>query len=441
MVLVYCQDIGERVHHSFDFVFREALGVEVDITDDPERFRNYADGPRVNYSDERIGNEFWIRPVELLFETDVYEFDVEVFHWEGHPVFFRTSEECSFPFDPFAAIFYLISRYEEYLPYVGDVYDRFRAHESLAYKKGFLQDPVVDRWCLWIRDALKAYAPEYVFPERNYSFLSTIDIDNAYAYRYKGVMRTLGGFARDLLGADFAEFKKRLRVLLRLEKDPYDTYDHQLEILDRYDLETIYFFLLADYGYNDKNLPYTSEKLRSLIKHLGDRAKLGIHPSFNSNRQPERLRIEIGRLAEISKREVIRSRQHFLILDLPYTYRRLLDLGIEEEYSMGFAAEVGFRAGTATPFYFYDLELDHVTKMKVYPFAVMEGTLKYYMEQSPEQALNTIRSLIGKVREVGGSFISLWHNESLSEHRDWKGWSYVYEEMVKEALPDAPRSR
>ncbi len=435
MVLVYTNDITARVHHSFDFVFREVLGVEVDITDERERFLQH-EGPRVNYSEERFENEFWIRPAELLFETDIYEFEVEVFRWEGYPVFFRSDEYASYPFDPFAAIFYMISRYEEYLHYVGDLYDRFRAHESLAYKNGFLQEPLVDRWCLWIRDSLKALNPGYDFPERTYSYISTIDVDNAFAYSQKGMMRTLGGYARSIFTMDLKEIKERTRVLLGLQRDPYDTFDQQLDIQERYDLEVIYFFLLADYGYNDKNVPYTSDRLCSLIKHLADHARVGVHPSFNSNRFPEKLRTEIGRLANIVKREIVRSRQHFLILDLPYTYRRLLDLGIEEEYSMGFAAEAGFRAGTATPFFFYDLEMEQVTKMKVYPFMVMEATLKYYMEQSPEQALSTIRRLIASVREVGGTFISLWHNESLSDRKQWKGWSYVYEEMVKEAVPD-----
>jgi hypothetical protein len=439
MVLVYCHDITARVHHAFDFVFREALGVDVEVTDEKERFLQF-EGPRVNYSEERLENEFWIRPADLLFETDIYEFEVEVFRWEGNPVFFRTDEACSFPFDPFAAIFYCISRYEEYLHYVGDLYDRFRAHESLAYKHGFLQEPLVDRWCLWIRDRLEAHHPDHPFPEREYSYISTIDVDNAYAFCQKGMMRTLGGYLRSFLALDIQEIKDRTRVLLGLDKDPYDTYEHQLDIQERYGLELLYFFLLADYGYNDKNVPYTSDRLRSLIKHLGDHARLGIHPSFNSNRYPEKLRTEIGRLADISKREVIRSRQHFLILDLPYTYRRLLDLGIQREHSMGFAAEVGFRACTATPFFFYDLEMEQVTKMKVYPFMVMEATLKYYMEQSPDQALSTIKRLIASVKEVGGTFISLWHNESLSEHKQWKGWSHVYEEMVKEAVADKDRS-
>lgn len=432
MVLVYCDDITPRVLHSFDFVFREVLSVDVEVTDDKDRFLSH-DGPRVNYSEDRFENEFWIRPAQLLFETDIYAFELEPFRWEGQLVFFRSHEHSSFPFDPFAATFYFISRYEEYLPYVGDLYDRFRAHESLAYKNGFLQEPLVDHWCLWIRDALKALHPAYEFPERHYSYISTIDIDNAYAYRQKGMMRTLGGYLRSLMTLDFGAIGERSRVLLGLEKDPFDTYDHQMDLQRRYELDPIYFLLLADYGYNDKNVPYTSDQLRSLIKHLADHAYAGIHPSFNSNRYPEKLRTEIGRLADIVKREVIRSRQHFLILDLPYTYRRLLDLGIQEEYSMGFAAEVGFRAGTATPFFFYDLEMEQVTKMKVYPFMVMEATLKYYMEQSPDQALATIKRLIASVKEVGGTFISLWHNESLSEHKHWKGWSYVYEEMVKEA--------
>ena len=132
--------------------------------------------------------------------------------------------------------------------------------------------------------------------------------------------------------------------------------------------------------------------------------------------------------------EVIRSRQHFLRLDLPFTYRRLIDLGIKEDYSMGFASQVGFRAGTSLSFYFYDLDIEVETTLLIHPFAVMDGTLNEYMELPIDDAQHLVKELIDKVKSVNGTFISLWHNETLSDMNLWKGWRQVYEYMIKEAI-------
>jgi hypothetical protein len=52
------------------------------------------------------------------------------------------------PFDIFSASFYLLSRYEEYINPHYDLHNRFKAEESLAFKNGFLQIPLVDLWAI-----------------------------------------------------------------------------------------------------------------------------------------------------------------------------------------------------------------------------------------------------------------------------------------------------
>ena len=59
-----------------------------------------------------------------------------------------------FPFDPFAASFFMISRYEEYLPHIKDIHGRFEAKESLAFKNNFLEKPIVDIWINLIKKEL-----------------------------------------------------------------------------------------------------------------------------------------------------------------------------------------------------------------------------------------------------------------------------------------------
>ena len=176
-----------------------------------------------------------------------------------------------------------------------------------------------------------------------------------------------------------------------------------------------------------------SRKLRSLIKSLADYARTGIHPSYASNKQPHKLQKELKILRQILKREVHNSRQHFLVLKFPETYRNLIDLDIENDYTMGYAVRPGFRAGICTPFHYYDLDIERKTNLIIHPFAIMDATLRYYLKIHPDEAMNYITPLIEEVRKVNGDFISLWHNESLSENKIWKGWRPVYEKLVQEA--------
>ena len=101
---------------------------------------------------------------------------------------------------------------------------------------------------------------------------------------------------------------------------------------------------------------------------------------------------------------------------------------------MGYASQVGFRAGTSLPFYFYDLDMEMQTTLLLHPFAVMDGTLNEYMELPIDDAQYLVKELLDYVKEVDGVFISLWHNETLCDNRHWKDWKQVYEYTIEEAL-------
>ncbi len=80
------------------------------------------------------------------------------------------------------------------------------------------------------------------------------------------------------------------------------------------------------------------------------------------------------------------------------------------------------------------LDLEAETKLKVHPFAVMDGTLKDYLNTSTDEAIEIIEKLIIEVKKVNGCFISLWHNESLSNQGKWKDWLEVYKHLLKKAI-------
>ena len=431
-ITILTSAVSPRLKYTFDLIFRELLGINYTLTHNSREFQTCI-GPKISYGDQPVGDEIFIYASKLLFEKGIEDQQISVFEWNGVKAFFATHPKYIFPFDPFAASFYLVSRYEEYLPHLRDSHDRYDTTESLAYQKNFLHKPLVNIYALMIRDLLKSKYPSITFPEKKYRFISTIDIDNAWAYLEKGFMRTSGAYARSILHLNFEEVIERTKVLLGTEKDPYDTYDLQFDLQRKYKFRSIYFFLLSEYGVNDKNVPVDSRKFRSLIKSIADYAETGIHPSYGSNKNPSRLKKELNELSKILKREVTKSRQHFLILKLPETYRRLIELDITDDYTMGYALQVGFRASICSPFYFYDLDNEQITNLKIHPFAVMDATLKYYMKVQPSDAMNYILPLIEEVRKVNGDFVSLWHNESLSENKLWAGWREVYEKMVEAA--------
>jgi len=433
MVLIYSNKLTKRVKFIFHLFFKDILNVDYNLTSDEEEFKSF-DGVKLNYSKQIIGNELFVAAENLLFERGISYQDLSFIEFRDRPAFFPTYHKNSvLPFDIFSAAFYLVTRYEEYLPYKKDEYGRFSSFESIAHKKGFLQQPIVNIWALELAKLLQQHFPGFKFKGTRYKFIPTIDIDAAWAYRQKGVFRTLGGFLNAASKFDFAEISERFRVLASLQKDPFDTYEIQLELQREYKLKPIYFILFAEYGFNDKNIPVYNSKFKTLIKSLADYAEVGIHPSYGSNTNVKKLKIEVERLSKVVNREITKSRQHFLKLNMPSTYRNLINLDVTDDYSMGFAAQPGFRAGICVPYNFFDLDLDTETHLRIHPFTLMDGTLRDYMNVTAENAMDHIKPLIAEVKKVNGTFISLWHNESLGNSKRWTGWQTVYEQMINEA--------
>lgn len=433
MLLIYTHKITKRLQYTCQLVFKNLLAVDYIISTDENEFLNYSNA-KINYSKQPIGDEIFIASSDLLFSTGIKEQYVKVSEYMGEKTLFPIQIKASLPFDPLAATFYLVSRYEEYLQSVKDKYDRFDAQTSIAYKHGFLGKPIVNIWATMIQKLITEHYPNFYFPKKRYSFIPTIDIDNAYAYRQKGIIRTIGGLLNALQTLDFTEYSNRINVLFKNKIDPYDSYDFMFRLFQQYDLYPVFFILFADYGMYDKNLPLRNKHFQLLIKSISDYAELGIHPSFASNDNPEKLKKEIEQLSRVVNKEIRNSRQHYLKLNIPTTYRNLINMDIMHDYTMGYASQPGFRAGVCSSFLFYDIYLEEETKLTIHPFAVMDGTLKNYMKLSHFQAMDILKPLIDEVKAVNGTFISLWHNESLGTSKMWKGWPQVYEEMIKYAV-------
>jgi len=428
-MLIYTPKITSRIQYSFELIFNSILNIDYDLSEDIVFFQNFS-GPKLNYSKIQLENEFFINAYGLLSERGISDQEIIFDKWNELPIFFKIKDSI-LPFDIFSASFYLVSRYEEYLPHIKDKYERFDAKESLAFKNNFLHRPLINLWVEELKNIFKMNFPSLEFPHNKFSYQSTIDVDNAYYFLEKGFVRTVASFIKSAFNLDKVAIEERKNTLLGKLSDPYDTFEDHMSINEKYNVDVVYFFLLANYGTNDKNCSVNSRKFQLLIKHLADHAKIGIHPSYASNKSFDILTLEKNRLENILKKEVTLSRQHFLKLEIPKTYRNLLELSITDDYTMGYASHLGFRASICTPFYFYDIEVESSTNLKVHPFSVMDATLKYYLNLHPNEALANIQTIIDEIKNVNGHFISVWHNETWSDYKEWSGWSYLYEQMLE----------
>lgn len=431
-MLIYCPELSSRLKYVLQLLLQDLLGIEYRATDLPDEFIHF-DGPKISYSCEAIEGSTFLEASGLLFEHQIIDQSTaigEVFLWKKLPVFYKTSKKSILPFDIFSSTFYLLSRYEEYLPHEKDEHGRYPSSASLASREEFLEKPLINQWALAFAEVLKElFGDQISIKPTEYQFIPTIDIDNAWAFKNKG-FRTVASFFRK---STMEDRNFRYQVLRGNQPDPFDHYKLLKRLFKEKKLKPVYFFLLGKISQYDRNVSPNNKALQSLINEIGEDFTIGIHPSYRSNENRDILEEEKEILERISGKEITRSRQHFLKLDLPDTYRALCASGIKEDYTMGYPDKIGFRASIANPFHFFDLENNTETDLLVYPFQIMDVSLQQYLNLTPEEAISKIQQIVDETKAVGGLLMVLWHNESLSEWKQWKGWSSVFKEMLDRA--------
>ena len=433
MLLLYAESNTPRLQYIVNFFSQELFDTPIRITTNAKEYFRF-EGPKLNYSFRDIcADDFVICPVALLFEDGIRKQHIECFPYSYVKAFFETDGD--FPFDLFAATFYLLSRYEEYLPHEKDEYGRFSHTSSLAFREGFLDTPLINVWLQDFRSALITEFPELTFKGRHFQNVITYDIDIAYSYLCKGLWRNLGGTFRSLWRGEFSRIIERWQVLLGRKKDPFDCYEW-LDALHLYcRLKPYYFFLVPKNNSRyDRNVSTRSKKFRELIEYYCATYNVGIHPSWQSGDQYELLREEKEWLEVIGDKDIQASRQHYIRLTVPETYRRLTAAGIRKDFSMGYGTINGFRASVCSCFRWYDLEKEETSAITIYPFCFMDANSFYEEKHTPSQAFDELMNYYNAVKKVNGMLITIWHNTLLGTDQSTAGWNRMFEIFMKEMV-------
>lgn len=411
MMLIYIPSPSIRAQYVFDFVLQESLNTEYEFTSNLDFFRS-ADNPFKWAYGEEIESIPCLPAAALLWQKDIqHQACTHIIHEDIVPIF-HVDEIRGINFDVFASIFYLISRYEEYLPCVKDNHGRYAAIQSIALQYGFLETAMVNRYILWLAKWLRSNYPDLDLKLSKPKSLLSVDIDHPF-------------YTRDVsLGKWLKRSLKEMSFLS--EKDKYDTTEYMLDKMG--DLASIFFILCPQQPSDIDHFNHRdSEAFLSMIDRLRSRSKIGLHPSYYAEDR-NLMSEELAWFAHQHQRQIKSLRFHYLRFDVETTPDILLAHDIQNDFSLGYGTHIGFRTSTSLPFYWFDLKKNRKTSLKIYTPCLMDSLFKHHGKQNYREHL---LQLVDEVKNYGGVFIPIFHNDIIADEEWREHFEYSVELMKK----------
>jgi len=426
MLFIFIPKSSPRITYVCKHICTRILGVDIQLSSSVEEFVAF-NGPKISYGKQPLGNELFFQANGLLERQGVESIDVSVKPWEETHCFFQVSDKSALPFDVFSASFYLLSRYEEYLPHVKDSLGRYPANESLGVKHGFITQPVVDIWATKLKTVLLTAYPDLNFPLRKRKVHTLVEASQPFAYAQKGPLRSLIGYTQDLTSFKLKNIMRRTQVLLRVRRDPFDTFKWIVTATRKSKWPLTIFFLLGENPEFEESLNTHRNRFTNLIKYVADYTQVGLLFSAESALKYDLLCSEKRRMESIVHRDLKQALNARFRVSLPDIYRSFVELEVKNDFTMVYEDTPGFRAGTCIPFLFYDLDFEIKTPLTVHPIALTTGA---FHDHTPEQILQVFNEAFEQVALVGGTFSMVFNNQDFSFTRGKKVWRDLFSETL-----------
>lgn len=428
MLLIHARKVTPRFSYIFKHICQRILKIEASFTTALEDFISYP-GAKISYGKKPLGNELFFQSYGLLEQQGIESMDFTVRKWDETYGFFSVSSNSALPFDIFSASFYMLSRYEEYLPHVKDEMGRFMASESLAYKEGFLHQPVVDIWAYKFKEKLLSVFPDFVFPDKETIIHPVVEASSPFEYDQKGIFRSLIGYFDNLVRGKFRKIIERTQVLVGLKRDPLDTFKWIINTAKHSRFKLTVFFLLGESQRFEESLNTSRQKFKQLIKYVADYKEVGLIFSFGSLTNHDVLKVEKSQMEHITNRDLLSSMNADFVVNLPEVYRNLVELEVYNDFTMVFPFTPGFRAGTCTSFLFYDLDFEIKTPLLIHPATMTTSafTMKYTSDIE-----KVVDNYLTEVEKVKGTFILIFSNRNFSSTPENKVWRKIFSEKLSD---------
>lgn len=419
MIVIYTPKVTNRIKYTTDFIFSQYFGLNYELTDNPY-IAVGSDNLYINYSKNIKPFFYNIHQDDLLLKSDVQKQNILISFEAGVPVFFQATQQYNLRFDIFSCIFYLLSRYEEYLPHEKDIHERYKSSNSLLANKEFNFSPIVEIWLHFFKAELLKIKPKLSFKQFQFEYTPTFDIDNAFRY----------------LGRNWRKhppniFKKECRkTLTKVQQDPFDIFDKILNEINRYKLRPIFFFLLSDNGINNSKVSPDSKRYKEQILKISALFDIGLHPSYYSLEE-NLLATEQEKLSHIINRNNYNSRQHFLKINFPEYYRMLIETKIRTDFSLSYPDVIGFRAGFSREFLFFDIEKNITTSLIIQPSCWMDATYEYYQPNNIIEIQNRFLTIFNQLKKINGNLVPIFHNDLLIKQEYWNFFKFINQQSAQ----------
>ncbi|MEZ4893026.1 MAG: polysaccharide deacetylase family protein [Saprospiraceae bacterium] len=347
----------------------------------------------------------------------------------GSPEFSIESQSITCGLDLFASIFFMLSRWEERVNSARDMHDRFPAAESLAYKAGFLQRPVVNEWVDLIWNMLVKLGWNGTRPTRQYRLLLSCDVDHPKQWwQFSDRFKSLGGAL--IIRRSIGEALYLIKNQLFTRKDPYDVFDEWQALFEQNRLIVQFNFMGKRPMESDCWYPLHHPYVLNLIRNLSEQGhEIGFHPGYESYNNPALFLEELNSLQSVSPKPVEAGRQHYLRFQIPETWQTWDSVDLKRDSTLGYPEEPGFRCGICHDFPVYDLENRKVLALREQPLIAMDVTLAKYKKYSPEEGAACLHALYLEVKKHRGDFTLLWHNSSWNSYY-WEPWKRVFTDFM-----------
>mgnify|MGYP001379739380 FL=1 len=290
-IIIYSDNINNRKKYVFSHIFNNYFSINPLITQNIEEFK-ISNLPKICYANQPINNVFYIKPQGLLDEFNkIQEKNLEVEYIDNIPTIFNTNNECNLGFDVFSAVFYLLSRYEEYTNKNFDRHGRFDESFSFFVKNNLHSEPLVDIWINYLGTKLSTIYPSLIKNESTFQYHPTIDIDDFYEIKGKSIAYTWLRLFKKLLFGKIKELKFFINVITNKKDDPYDSYDFlHFNLKNHFPTPVFFFHVGGKKSSYDNSNNYWSLSVKNKILSFLQHYQCGLHVSYNSNNNADRIK-------------------------------------------------------------------------------------------------------------------------------------------------------
>jgi len=370
--------------------------------------------------------------VKFLKNPFLTESDIPVIY--GSEEFHVENGKIVCGIDVIASSFFMLSRWEEYVNKTRDLHLRFPATESLAYKKNFIDRPVVNEYVELLWSMFKHLGIQQKRKPREFQLYLTHDVD--HIEYWKKPTKVLRAIAKDLIRKlDVISALKHMheyyQVKQNMKKDPYDTFDELMDLSESINVQSRFYFMSGGTTRYDNYYSIAEPKAKKIIDEIKKRGHIiGFHPSYNTYNNHEQWSKEKVLLENVLEDEIAEGRQHFLRFEVPKTWQIWNDHHMVMDTTLSYADREGFRCGTCYEYSVFNILTRKKLRLKENPLIVMEGSFYTYQKSSPEYMNNKIKQLIKIVERYKGNFVLLWHNSSFNIG-EWKNYQHIYSQILK----------